>query len=330
MSLADRLESVRRSQQPTEPRRPPSAPAANGGRGLVDPSPTVKASVHQALIDSLGPAALRPAPRPERARAARCGRRCRRSSTPRRRRSRSPTARGSPRRSPTRSSATGRSSRCCATARSPRSWSTAPTTIYVERAGKLYPVDAHFSIEAHLRRTIDKIVGRVGRRVDEASPLVDARLPDGSRVNAVIPPIALDGSMLTIRKFAHRPVHRHGPDRLRHLHAAGPRLPRRPVSVGRRNIIISGGTGSGKTTLLNVISSLHPRRTSASSPSRTPPSSSSTRTTCCGWSRAPSNIEGRGADRRSASWSRTRCVCAPTASSSVRSVTAPRSTCSRR
>ncbi len=77
--------------------------------------------------------------------------------------------------------------------------------IYVERAGKLYPVDTRFSSEAHLRRTIDKIVGRVGRRVDEASPLVDARLPDGSRVNAVIPPIALDGAMLTIRKFSTDP-----------------------------------------------------------------------------------------------------------------------------
>ena len=80
-----------------------------------------------------------------------------------------------------------------------------PDSIYVERAGKLYPVDAHFSSDAHLRRTIDKIVGRVGRRIDEASPLVDARLPDGSRVNAVIPPIALDGSLLTIRKFATDP-----------------------------------------------------------------------------------------------------------------------------
>ena len=77
--------------------------------------------------------------------------------------------------------------------------------IYVERYGRLYPIDAAFADEEHLRRTIDKIVARVGRRVDEASPLVDARLPDGSRVNAVVPPVALDGSLLTIRKFAADP-----------------------------------------------------------------------------------------------------------------------------
>ena len=80
--------------------------------------------------------------------------------------------------------------------------------IYVERSGRIYTVDAGFTDEAHLRRTIDKIVARVGRRVDESSPMVDARLPDGSRVNAVVPPVALDGSLLTIRKFANDPYHR--------------------------------------------------------------------------------------------------------------------------
>ena len=80
-----------------------------------------------------------------------------------------------------------------------------PHQIYIERAGKIYPVATTFTNEAHLRRTIDKIVGRVGRRVDESQPMVDARLADGSRVNAVVPPIALDGSMLTIRKFATDP-----------------------------------------------------------------------------------------------------------------------------
>ena len=77
--------------------------------------------------------------------------------------------------------------------------------IYIERDGRLYPVAAAFMDESHLRRTIDKIVARVGRRVDESSPMVDARLPDGSRVNAVVPPVALDGSLLTIRKFAADP-----------------------------------------------------------------------------------------------------------------------------
>ena len=132
-----------------------------------------------------------------------------------------------------------------------------PDKIYVERAGKLYSVDTHFSSDAHLRRTIDKIVGRVGRRIDEASPLVDARLPDGSRVNAVIPPIALDGSMLTIRKFSADPFTD------KDLIAFGTfSVQVRDFLVacvrGRRNIIISGGTGSGKTTLLNVISSFIP------------------------------------------------------------------------
>jgi pilus assembly protein CpaF len=132
-----------------------------------------------------------------------------------------------------------------------------PTQIYVERGGKLFPVPAAFSDEQHLRRTIDKIVGRVGRRVDEASPMVDARLPDGSRVNAVINPVALDGAMLTIRKFATDPF------QVKDLISFGTMS--HPVAsllaacvAGRLNILISGGTGSGKTTTLNVVSSFIP------------------------------------------------------------------------
>lgn len=132
-----------------------------------------------------------------------------------------------------------------------------PEQIYVERSGRLYRADAAFTDEQHLRRTIDKIVARVGRRVDEASPMVDARLPDGSRVNAVIGPVSLDGSMLTIRKFAADPY------TVEDLIQFGTMT--RPVAEllqacveGRLNILISGGTGSGKTTTLNVVSSFLP------------------------------------------------------------------------
>ncbi len=121
----------------------------------------------------------------------------------------------------------------------------------------MYPAGATFADEAHLRRTIDKIVARVGRRVDEASPMVDARLPDGSRVNAVVPPVALDGSLLTIRKFAVEPL------TVGHLIQFGTMTPQvadllRVCVQGRLNIVIGGGTGSGKTTTLNVLSSFVP------------------------------------------------------------------------
>ena len=129
--------------------------------------------------------------------------------------------------------------------------------IYVEREGRLTSVDAAFSDESHLRRTIDKIVSRVGRRVDEASPMVDARLPDGSRVNAVVPPIALDGSLLTIRKFAADPFTVDDLVSFGTLTSPVAELLRACVR-GRLNILIGGGTGSGKTTTLNVLSSFLP------------------------------------------------------------------------
>lgn len=126
--------------------------------------------------------------------------------------------------------------------------------IYVEKRGKLLSTDLKFSSEEHLRRTIERIVGQVGRRIDEASPMVDARLADGSRVNAVVPPISLDGSSLTIRKFAQEPF------TARDLIATGTITPEAmdlisQIVKGKFNIVISGGTGSGKTTTLNVLSS---------------------------------------------------------------------------
>ncbi|MFG1912549.1 CpaF family protein [Kribbella sp. NPDC048928] len=129
--------------------------------------------------------------------------------------------------------------------------------IYVEREGRLQPVDAAFTDESHLRRTIDKIVSRIGRRVDDASPMVDARLPDGSRVNAVVPPIALDGSLLTIRKFAADPFTVEDLISFGTLTQPVAELLRACVR-GRLNILIGGGTGSGKTTTLNVLSSFLP------------------------------------------------------------------------
>lgn len=254
MSLADRLESVRRSQQTTT--EAAASPAANERPRLVDPFATVKASVHQALLDSLGPQLYDPhLDQNELEQKVRHTLQdvIDHEDTPLSLADR------------TRISQEvsdeilghGPLEPLLRDSEITEIMVNGPDQIYVERAGKLYSVETHFSSDAHLRRTIDKIVGRVGRRVDEASPLVDARLPDGSRVNAVIPPIALDGSLLTIRKFATDPFTD------KDLIAFGTFTPqvRDFLSAcvrGRRNIIISGGTGSGKTTLLNVVSSFIP------------------------------------------------------------------------
>jgi len=130
-------------------------------------------------------------------------------------------------------------------------------TIYVERAGKLYWTGTKFHDDQQLRRTIDKIVGKVGRRVDEASPYVDARLPDGSRVNAVIPPLSIDGPALTIRKFAADPYQ--ADDLIEFGTMTSPVAHFLEACVGGRiNVLVAGGTGAGKTTTLNVISSFIP------------------------------------------------------------------------
>lgn len=125
--------------------------------------------------------------------------------------------------------------------------------VYVERAGKLELTTVRFANNQHLRKIIDKIVSRVGRRIDESSPMVDARLPDGSRVNAVIPPLALDGPLLSIRRFAVVPLT--VDDLLRGKCMTPPMSELLAAMVkGKLNILISGGTGSGKTTLLNILS----------------------------------------------------------------------------
>jgi pilus assembly protein CpaF len=132
-----------------------------------------------------------------------------------------------------------------------------PGSVYIERAGKLERTDARFVDEEHLRRIIDKIVSEVGRRVDESNPMVDARLPDGSRVNAIIHPLAIGGPFLTIRKFSKDPFQIDDLIRFGTLNAASARFLQACV-VGRLNIIVSGGTGTGKTTTLNVLSSFIP------------------------------------------------------------------------
>ena len=132
-----------------------------------------------------------------------------------------------------------------------------PRQVFVERHGKLEKSDIVFSDDEHLMRIIDKIVSRVGRRVDESSPMVDARLPDGSRVNAIIPPLALDGPLLSIRRFAVVPLTMHN---LIDNRSLTPVLGQLLLAMVRSkmNILISGGTGTGKTTLLNVLSAAIP------------------------------------------------------------------------
>jgi len=125
--------------------------------------------------------------------------------------------------------------------------------VFVERGGKLQRVDTEFRDDRHLLQIIDRIVSRVGRRVDEASPMVDARLPDGSRVNAIIPPLALDGPSMSIRRFGTGPI---AADQLVQLKSISAEMMEALSAAARArlSILISGGTGAGKTTLLNILS----------------------------------------------------------------------------
>ncbi|MBM4319155.1 MAG: CpaF family protein [Deltaproteobacteria bacterium] len=129
--------------------------------------------------------------------------------------------------------------------------------VYVEKKGKLQLTAVRFRDDRHLLNTINRIVSRIGRRIDESSPMVDARLPDGSRVNAIIPPLAIDGPILSIRRFGSVPL-RHN-DLVRNNSVSAAMITFLHAAVQARcNILISGGTGSGKTTLLNILSSFIP------------------------------------------------------------------------
>ena len=125
--------------------------------------------------------------------------------------------------------------------------------VYVERGGRLELSEVRFTDDAHLMKIIDKIVSRVGRRIDESSPMVDARLPDGSRVNAIIPPLAIDGPIMSIRRFAAEPLRLADLVEFQSL-TGGMATILQGLGKAKVNILISGGTGSGKTTMLNVIS----------------------------------------------------------------------------
>jgi pilus assembly protein CpaF len=134
----------------------------------------------------------------------------------------------------------------------------APDVIYVEREGRIFPADGRFVDETHLRRVIDRMVGQVGRRIDESSPYVDARLPDGSRVNAVVAPLCVGGGpYLTVRKFAPDPYQAEDLIAFGTLSAKAAAFLAACVD-GRLNVLVSGGAGSGKTTTLNVLSSYLP------------------------------------------------------------------------
>jgi pilus assembly protein CpaF len=132
-----------------------------------------------------------------------------------------------------------------------------PFDVWVERQGRLFETTVRFNDESHLRRIINKMVAQVGRRIDESSPMVDARLPDGSRVNAVIPPLSLSGPLVTIRKFSKRRLDLGDLIRLGTMNTDTVEFLQRCI-LAELNILISGGTGSGKTTLLNALSTSIP------------------------------------------------------------------------
>jgi pilus assembly protein CpaF len=134
-----------------------------------------------------------------------------------------------------------------------------PYDVWIERQGRLYETNVRFTDDSHLRRIINKIVAQVGRRIDESSPLVDARLPDGSRVNAIIPPLSLSGPLVTIRKFSKKRLDMTDMVRLGTLSTETIDFLQRCIEA-ELNVLVSGGTGTGKTTLLNALSTAIPEK----------------------------------------------------------------------
>ena len=203
-----------------------------------------------------------------------------------------------------------------------------PKRVYVERHGKIEQAESSSSTRSTCCGSSTRSSAQVGRRIDESTPMVDARLPDGSRVNAVIPPLAIDGPYADHPQVLGRAVHRGRPHRLRH--AVGRRWPTSCDACvrGRLNIVVSGGTGTGKTTLLNVLSSFIPgdeRIVTIEDAAEL--QLQQEHVVRSGVPAAEHRGQGRG--DASATWSATPCACAPTASSSARSAAARPSTCSR-
>jgi pilus assembly protein CpaF len=256
MSLTDRLQQARGAPQAPEGRRDSATVETPAAARLRDPFAHVKASVHQALMESLGPQLYDP-----HLEQSELELRVRQTLQAVINSENTPLAAADRNRIAQEVAdeilGLGPLEPLLRDTETTEIMVNGPDDIYVERGGKIYAVDAKFTNDTHLRRTIDKIVSRVGRRIDESSPMVDARLADGSRVNAVIAPIALDGSILTIRKFSADPFTDADLIAFGTLSVQARDFLQACI-LGRRNVVISGGTGSGKTTLLNVLSSFIP------------------------------------------------------------------------
>ena len=256
MSLTDRLDQARRAAPTSSSRHEAATAESPAAARLRDPFARVKASVHQALMDSLGPQLYDP-----HLEQSELELRVRQTLQTVINSENTPLAAADRNRIAQEVSdeilGLGPLEPLLRDGEITEIMVNGPNNIFVERAGKIFAVDAKFTSDTHLRRTIDKIVSRVGRRIDESSPMVDARLADGSRVNAVIAPIALDGSILTIRKFSQDPFTDLDLIAFGTLSVQSRDFLRACI-LGRRNVVISGGTGSGKTTLLNVLSGFIP------------------------------------------------------------------------